>query len=149
MAEPVYPNDETRFPAQPEPVTPPAAVEAYLRPNLVPRRELPEHSRLNSAAETIGTAVGSAVEKVRQVPDRLQEMKKRFTVIRGRTQQDATAKAKEVTESVTETARARVYEARTRAQHYAHAYPLQTIGAMAGLGVVLGIALRLWRDHAD
>src|SRR5512142_2578140 len=104
MAEPVYPNDETRFPAQPEPVTPPRAVEAYLRPNIVPRRELPEHSRLNSAAETIGSAVGTAVERARQLPERLQDMKARFTVVRGRTQEDARSKAQEMSEDLKRTA---------------------------------------------
>lgn len=68
-----------------------------------PGRGLPEHAtpsqighipatpaspRLNSAAETVGSALGAAVSSVRNIPSTLHEAKSRFTVIRGRKQQD-------------------------------------------------------------
>ncbi len=148
MAEPAHPDREFPYSVQPEPVAPP--IDPRLGPNLVRSdRELPPHSRLNSTAETIGSAVGSAVGKVRQIPDRLQEMKERFTVIRGRKQEDTVSKAKDVAEDLKRGAQQKMQEARTRADRLARENPLQTILAIAGLGLVLGIVLRIWRDHAD
>ncbi len=140
-AEPVYPNDESRFPAYPESerLLPEHGTYGEARPN----------ARLNSTAETIGNAVGSAMERVRQLPERLQEMKQRFTVIRGRMQEDARSKANEAMTGLKDKAQDTVYQARTRADRLAREQPFAVIGAMAGLGLVLGIVLRVWRDHAD
>ena len=88
MAEPVYPNNQTRFPAYPEPGAGPPADQLGYHPNLSPASRTPTRSSLayNPLAERMGDAVGSAIESVKSIPDRLQEMKQRFTVIRGRAQ---------------------------------------------------------------
>jgi len=145
-AEPAYPHEPTPVPARP--VAPPAdgpLDEGELA--IVPRPE--ERPALNQAAESIGGAVGKAVQTVQHLPQRVQEMKERFTVIRGRAQADTAAKASQVAEDLKDQARQRLELARTRAQRLAHRYPLQTILAMAGAGLLLGIVLRIWRDHAD
>lgn len=148
MAEPVYPNNETRFPAYPEPGGGPAAGEARYHPNLAPveRAATRDNLALNSAAENIGSAVGNAVENART---RLQEMKERFTVIRGRAQRDLSTKASEVADELKQQAQRTVSDARTRAEHLARRNPLEFIAAAAAFGFVMGIVLRLWRDHAD
>lgn len=126
-----------------------------------PNRELPQpgtvaelpsarpgpatNHRLNETAEAIGNAVGSAVETVRHLPERLQDMKERFTVIRGRAQEDAATRAAELKE----TAQQKAQQARTRAAHLAREYPLQVIAGVAGGAFILGFVLRIWRSkHA-
>ncbi len=112
-----------------------------------PNRELPvrgcvaRNPRLHEAAEAIGSAVGSAVDTVRSLPDRVQEMKHRFGVIQGRAQKQAMNAADEVKWR----AQARARLTKIRARHLAHEYPLHVIGGVAAAGFVLGIALRIWR----
>ena len=118
-----------------------------------PERLLPEQgtetyrgaNRITSTAESIGNAVGTAVERVKQLPQRLQDMKKRFTVIRGRAQDQALDKASELKNSAAATAR----QARNRAERMAHENPLAFIAGAALLGAVLGVALRIWRDSRE
>jgi ElaB/YqjD/DUF883 family membrane-anchored ribosome-binding protein len=147
MANRVYPNNETRFPAYPEPGAGPPPDEPRYHPNLAPvaRTETRSNLALNHAAERVGVIVSSAVEKVKELPDRLQDMKERFTVIRGRAQEDLAARAGDVAEDVRERAQRTV----TRAERLAREYPLGFIAGAAVFGLVLGIALRVWRDHAD
>ena len=163
MAERIDPNRQmrSRNPLRPS------------EPRLDPQRELPEHAtpsslgrlpvgiervspRLNQTAESMGSALGAAVSRLRQVPNRLQDAKRRFTVIRGRKQQDARAAADEAIERIREAgvevkdkARLTVRDARFRANQYAHHYPLQAIAAAAAFGLLMGVGLRLWRDHAS
>jgi ElaB/YqjD/DUF883 family membrane-anchored ribosome-binding protein len=146
MADPVYPNNETRFPAYPEPGRGPG--EPRYHPNLAPvsRAETRSNLALNSAAENIGSAVGTAVENART---RLQEMKQRFTLIRGRAQEDISTKASEVAEDLKDQAQRRVTQARSRAELLAQQEPLRVIMMAGVVGVVLGITLRIWRDHGD
>ncbi len=111
-------------------------------------REFPQRTyspRLNGTAEAIGSAVGSAVVSVRHLPDRLQEMKERFTVIRGRAREEAASRAADLRVTAREKAR----EARTRAAHYSREYPLHVIAAAAGLGFIVGIVMRIWRSRRD
>ncbi len=132
MAEPLYRNQQTRttpFSEPGEPASPPSDMQA--------------------AAERVGDAVGSAVEKVKQLPDRLQEMKDRFTVIRGRAQEDLSARASELADDLKQQAQLTVSRARTRADRLRREKPLAVILGAAAVGLVLGIVLRLWRDHAD
>ncbi len=148
MAQAVYPNDETRFPAQPEP----GVAEPVYRPNAAPVarvRSQQTNLALNNAAETVGEAVGSAVTTVKELPDRLQEMKERFTVIRGRAQQDLKTKAADLADDLKEQAKRTAGEARTRAQRMSRQQPVAVILGAAAVGMVLGIILRIWRDHAD
>ncbi len=115
-----------------------------------PNRELPSaatarnNPRLNDTAEVIGNAVGVAVESVRRLPERLQEMKERFTVIRGRVQEDAAAAAEEWKE----VAREKAEQARNRAAQLAHDYPLHLIAGVAGVAFLGGVALRIWRSRS-
>jgi ElaB/YqjD/DUF883 family membrane-anchored ribosome-binding protein len=112
----------------------------------VERAATRDNLALNSAAENIGSAVGNAVENART---RLQEMKERFTVIRGRAQRELSTKAGDVADELKQQAQRTVSDARTRAEHLARRNPLGSIAAAAALGFVMGIVLRLWRDHAD
>ncbi len=132
MAEPAFPVDD---PNHELPGPGPVAVREV--------SERPRNQRLNETAEAIGSAVGSAVETVKHLPDRLQEMRERFTVIRGRAQEEAVSRAADLKE----TAQQRAREARTRAAYYSREYPLHVIAAAAGLGFVVGIALRVWRSR--
>jgi ElaB/YqjD/DUF883 family membrane-anchored ribosome-binding protein len=139
--------------------------------------EQPEaHPRLNQAAETVGRALGTAVSGVRNIPDKLNEGKQRFEVIRGGGSERAKAKvneaveharekgeelvgkakekgeelleqAREKGEELKEQAQIRLEQARARAARIARTDPLRVIGAAAVFGIVLGIVLRLWRDH--
>ncbi len=145
MAEPVYPNNQTRFPAYPEPGAGPPAEPHYS--NLSPASRTPTRSSLayNPLAEKVGDVVGSAIESVKSLPDRLQEMKQRFTVIRGRAQEDLAARASDVAGDVKE----RASDLRSRAQRMAREDPLRFIARAAVAGAVMGIVLRIWRDHAE
>ena len=112
--------------------------------------------RLSNAAESVGVALGTAVVRLRGVPNRLQDAKRRFTVIRGRKQQDAREVADEAIERIRDAsaemktkARLTLRDARFRGNEYAHRYPLHAIGGAAVLGTLMGIGLRLWRDHAS
>ncbi len=131
MAEPAIPVDD---PNRELPGPGPVAVREI--------SERPQNRRLNETAEAIGSAVGSAVETVKHLPDRFQDMKERFTVIRGRAQEEAASRAADLKE----TAQQRAREARTRAAHYSHEYPLHVIAAAAGLGFIVGIVMRIWRS---
>lgn len=152
MAQPVYPNHETRFPAYPEPGDGPAASELGYDPSPVPVGcvvETRSNLALDHAAERVGNAVGSAVEKVKELPDRLQSMKERFTVIRGRAQRDLKSRATDLAEDFKDQAERTVTQARTRAERLAHEQPLVVILGAAGFGLIMGAALRIWRDHAE
>ncbi len=147
MAEPAIPVDD---PNRELPGPGPVAVREF------PVREIPvarvpvdesaeraTSPRLNGTAEAIGSAVGSAVESVRHLPDRLQEMKERFTVIRGRAQDEAANRASDLKETAQEKARV----ARHRAAYYSREYPLHVIAACAGVGFLVGVVMRIWRSR--
>lgn len=143
VGEPLYPQAN---PEQPGPVDVRhrLPVESTV---VVPRGT--RESRVDTAAQAVGSAVGQAVQTVRDLPDRLRlqqrvkEMKQRFTLIRGRAQEDARDKAQELKDKAGET----WADTRTRAARLAHQYPFGVLAAAAGLGVVLGVALRIWRDR--
>ena len=109
----------------------------------------PAPSRVQGAAETIGSGVGRAVSAVRDLPDRLrlqqrlEEMKQRFTVIKGRAQEDALDTAGELKDK----ASVKWADARTRASRLARQYPFAVVLGAAGAAFILGVALRIWRDH--
>lgn len=102
----------------------------------------PSAQRLRGTAETVGSAVGKAVNTARDLPRRLAEMKERFTVIRGRTQENATSTAAEISDN----AKQKMYKTRTRVEHYAREYPVQFILGAGGACFVLGMLLRIWRS---
>lgn len=135
-SEPVVPLESRDILAEPTAVLPVVPV---------PERELPAgddmNPRLRNTAESVGTAVGKAVNKVRTLPRRVSEMRDRFTVIRG-----GAGEATSSTEDLKDTARQKMYEARSRARFYAHEYPLQFIAAAGAAGFFLGFILRVWRS---
>ena len=179
MAERIHPTDEH-----------PSGTPPNLRSH---NKELPEHAtpsaighipgasvnpRLNSAAETVGSALGTAVSSVRGIPNKLQDAKARFTVIKGNKAQDVQQAAEETVNRIREAgaeftgqarerladvtdqarerlsdlksdARQRLQQARSRADHLAHEYPLHVMAGAAAVGMLVGIGLRVWRDHAS
>ncbi len=129
----------SNFPSETE--TPALPGPRVVKPTPVQRN----NPALNETAERVGFAVGNAANKVREIPRRVQEMKQRLTVVRGRSSEDAKTAASEWKE----TAQERLHVARNRAQLYAHEYPLQVLAGAAGLGFVIGLILRIWRSsHA-
>jgi hypothetical protein len=149
-SEPLRPMPPLRGVQVPEPAS------SITPPRLHPERELPSaettrNTRLHETAETIGAAVGNAVETAKQLPRRLQrelprrleDMKKRFTVITGRGKQGASA----TTTEWKETAQERLSQARNRAQYLADEYPLRVIAGAAVTAFIVGFALRVWRSN--
>jgi ElaB/YqjD/DUF883 family membrane-anchored ribosome-binding protein len=108
----------------------------------VPQPEIAPRAKTRDAAESVGTAVGKAVVRVRELPRRVAEMKERFTVIRGRAREDAAS----TTEDLRQNARDKVRDARTRAEYLAHEYPLQFIAGAGAAAFVFGFAMRVWRS---
>ena len=106
----------------------------------IPREPAP---RLHDAAETVGAAVGSAVNKARDLPRQFSEMKERFTIVRGRVREDTATTASELREN----AKQKFEQAQTRAEHYAHEFPLQFILGVGAFGFVIGMFLRAWRSN--
>jgi ElaB/YqjD/DUF883 family membrane-anchored ribosome-binding protein len=185
MADPKYPNAMPSASDHPGVPRPNAERELPERatPNPIghiPVDEPERNPRLNSAAETVGRTLGTAVSGARST-------KERFTVIRGGAERGAKAKVNEAMDQVREKgeelvdkarqsgeelvdkareksselaeqartkgqeikeqAQIRFEQARARAEYLAHHDPIRVIGAAAVMGVVLGIFLRLWRDH--
>lgn len=111
-----------------------------------PERELPAAtgaSPVRNVAEGVGNAVGSAVSGVRHLPERLQQVKNRLVVIQGRAREDAREKAREVKDKAGEA----VAEARARVNRLSREYPLALVAAAAACGFLIGMALRIGRDH--
>ncbi len=104
-----------------------------------------EQEALNNTAQTIGATAGRAANVVRNFPARLQDFKHRLKLIPGQARQRSLYTAYEIREKAERQAQA--LTGRTR--RIAHTYPLQVIAAAAGLGLALGIALRLWRDSRE
>jgi ElaB/YqjD/DUF883 family membrane-anchored ribosome-binding protein len=152
MSSPIRPLSGTEFPA-------PAALPdermellAEERVNLLPEAE--DRSKLEGAAETVGATLGRAVNKVREIP-------RRFTVIKGGASDKASEVAEEASARIDELkveARTRAAmlrsQARTRAamlrhqvRQYIHDYPLQCLGGVFGAAFLAGMTLRIWRTR--
>lgn len=145
MAEPLRTTgDVPRYDTYPAPA--PAEPEAMLPLNPV-AGELEGGSNLNTKAERIGNAVGSAVGAVRRrlqvVPRRIDQAKERLTETSGDIRDDVRAAAAELRE----TAQARLANARFQLRRYAHEKPLHVIGGAAILGFAIGVGLHLWRSR--
>jgi len=148
MSTPIRPLSTTDFPA-------PAAQPSSLADN--PAQLLPEaedRSRLESAAESVGSTLGRAVSTVRDLPRRL-------TVIRGGAGQKSSQLAEEASAKIDDLkdqasvklddlksqARNRAQLLRERTRFYIHEYPLQCLGGVFGAAFLTGIALRIWRTR--
>jgi ElaB/YqjD/DUF883 family membrane-anchored ribosome-binding protein len=176
MAEPVRsdePLSSVRFPESPsrKESSPPRQVPITQAESSNAQQRLPEHAtqqplgewpaevrerryvggreRDFSKSEDVGTALGSAVQKVSGfMQDRMQNLKHRFRVIRGRAQsgelqEDLKSRASDVADEASRRAR----QARTRAEYFANNYPLQFIAGAAVAGFAVGFLLRMWRDE--
>jgi hypothetical protein len=101
--------------------------------------------KLEEAAERVGSMVGTAMSNVRELPQRLAELKQRFTVIRGRASENASAAASEWKE----TARHQLRMAKSRVQIVADEYPVHVILGAAMAAFAIGLGLRIWRSSRD
>ena len=125
-------------------------------------------SRLQEAAEQIGSTIGRAVRSLQQLPETMEQARNeirdrveqarvdardRLTVIRGG-DGDASGKVAEVKQAAQDKLRAArdramamTRNARARAQQVADEQPLMVVlGVFIG-AVALGAALRIWRSH--
>ena len=129
-----------------------------------PERELPAETRAvnpqwNRTAEQIGSTVGRAVAKVRQMPQRAEraaqeltnEVRDRLEVIRRQQGPSATTRLREKAEQTADELKGRAREnvqvARNRAQRLARENPIEVIVVTFGAAFILGIALRIWRSN--
>ncbi len=136
MVQPVTPMNAAPEPPQPSDPGYPAAGPPELRGSTAP----PAGSH---AAEAAGEAVGSAVVAARHLPQRLQQVKHRLSEATSRAGRELRSSADEFTRKASR----KLSLARSRAARLSHEYPLGTVMAAAALGLVLGFALRLWRDN--
>lgn len=176
MAEPLRNDDplsSTRWlespsgTAAPRPVSPRAAEPVALLPEETPSRPLgewpepepPRDTRLESAGEAVGSAIGTVVNEARELPNRLQggvqNLKRRFQVISGRAKSgelkqrasELTDQAQEKVSELTDQATREARHWEFRARLYAIRFPFQFIAGAAATGFVVGFLLRLWRDE--
>lgn len=137
MSSPTIPLSSTDFPAPAAPLD-----------RLLPESE--DRTRLESAATTVGSTLGRAVNKVREIP-------RRFTVIRGGANDKASQVAEQASaklDDLKDQARDLKVQAQNRAQmlnwrvrRTIHDYPLQCLGGVFGAAFLTGIALRIWRTR--
>src|SRR4051812_32486117 len=90
--------------------------------------------------EAMGEQARQRIEDWREVTnERIHDLRSRANDMRSRAE-------RELAEG-RERAIRRVNEARYQAQRYAHEKPLHVIGGALAAGIILGIGLRVWRDH--
>ena len=159
LADPAYTNRELRsrdplHPSQPLMTDPGHELPEHATPSRLGHIPVErEHFALHNAAESVGSALGRAFVSIRDLPGRA---KQRFTVIRGRKHQEVRAAADEAIARIRDAsldlkqeARSKFDQARRSGIAYAHQNPLQIVAGAAVFGMVMGIGLRLWRDHAS
>src|SRR5256885_1186708 len=123
MAEPI--RNPNFPPVGPERELP--AADLSPTEQLIVTEAQPSNPRLTQTAEAVGSAVGSAVRRV-------DEVRERFKVIRGKAEETAAARSEELKRAAEEW------------KHLANERPLQIIGGAAVAGFAIGIALRTWRS---
>jgi len=144
MPEPLRKTgDIPRYDTYPAPS--PAEPEEQLRPGYA--AELEAGNNLNTRAERIGNAVGSAVGAVRQrlqvVPRRIDQAKERLS----ETGEDVRADVRAAATELKENAQRRLSDARSHARRFATEKPIHVIGTAALLGFGIGAGLRFWRSN--
>jgi ElaB/YqjD/DUF883 family membrane-anchored ribosome-binding protein len=168
FGNPVFPLEELAVKDQ--------GIEELLA-GFTPERTLPEsrNPRLNRTAESIGSALGTTVGKMRSglslVRDREQEMQRDLSetlsqkaetlsaaatekaelfgdVVEEKASQVFNA-AQEQWEAISEKTRERVVELRRQAAELRDEHPLELIAAFAAAAFVLGAALKVWRSIDD
>ncbi len=144
MGNPVRP-----LPPAPEPIVvrepDPEPLPARELPAGAPRAELPAERQqtLNQAAEKVGNVIGTAVERARELPRKVVEIRERLNIQRERTREDMAAAASDMKEN----ARHRMLQVRARTRLWAQENPLQMIAVGAAGAFVLGFLLRIWRSN--
>jgi hypothetical protein len=132
---------------------------------VLPDRELPEQATpgqvgewpirstapvRNEPADRAGYALGAAAGRARQlgvrlqdqVHDRIDDLRSRFKVIRGRASEEVQETAGEVKHD----ARQNLNQLRSRAQYLAHEYPIQFVLGAAASAFAIGFLLGWWRQ---
>jgi Sec-independent protein translocase protein TatA len=103
-------------------------------------------SNIESAARNIGSALGRAVNRVRETRDEVRNRVDEATY-RLRSQ------AQEASRNYSELAQEKIDTARSSAQSFARRattdYPVHVILAAAVAGVLIGAGLRIWRENRD
>jgi len=92
--------------------------------------------------EDAQAAVDEAVERVRETGEQIKEQARE-------TGEQLMERARTTGHELKEQAQVRLAQARSRAQVMAHQEPFRVIAMSAASGFVMGIVLRLWRDHAS
>ncbi len=134
-------------------------------PHVYPERELPERAtpgelgkwpiRTSSPgahppADRAGYALGAAVGRSRQmrfhlqdeVHDRIDDLRSRFHIIRGR----ASENVHETAADLKRDARHNLRQMRSRGQHLAHEYPIHFVLGAAASAFAIGFLLGWWRQ---
>lgn len=139
-----------------------------------PERTLPrtENPRLNRTAETIGSALGATVGRMRSglslvkvnrdggpgLTDKISQKAEDLSatvreqaghlgdVVQDRTEELVRSTRQRWTE-LRATGREKVIEVRHRAAVLKQDHPLELIGAFAGTAFIVGVALRVWRSN--
>jgi ElaB/YqjD/DUF883 family membrane-anchored ribosome-binding protein len=167
MSEPARHDDAWGNPSRLDEETRRVGERASDAPPLIrvhPDRELPERSTpgelgqwpfrstapAGNPADRAGYALGAAVGRSRQmrihlqdqVHDRIDDLRSRFQVIRGRTTQNA----QETASHLQRDARRNLREMRSRAEHLAHDYPIHFVLGAAGTAFAIGFLLGWWRQ---
>jgi len=101
-------------------------------------------------ADRAGHALGAAAGRARQlgvrlqdqVHDRIDDLRSRFKVIRGRASKEVPERAGEVKHD----ARKNLNQLRSRAQYLAHEYPIQFVLGTAASAFAIGFLLGWWRQ---
>lgn len=152
-------DQENRREGGPEPrISPPIA-------SVSPDRELPEratpgaigewptrttapggHQPADRAGYVLGTAAGRArqlgTRLQYQVQDRIDDLRSRFQLIRGRASQNV----EETAADVEREARQNLSQLRSRAQYFAHEYPIHFVLGAAASAFLIGFVLGWWRE---
>jgi ElaB/YqjD/DUF883 family membrane-anchored ribosome-binding protein len=156
MADPLRKPSESDFTIEPfaEPALPESVADVR---ELVPRDR---GERLVDAAETFGSALGSAVGAIRgKVQSGLEVVKKRSDGKRTSVE-DLTEKVRDRAERVRDEASQRIQEwssiaqhrvriLRERAREFSRDRPAELVLAIGGVAMIVGIILRLWRSNRD
>ncbi|HWR16029.1 MAG TPA: hypothetical protein VN577_14465 [Terriglobales bacterium] len=100
----------------------------------------------------VANVLNTVKDKARQIPgfvsDRVEDLRYRFRLIRGRAKEsDVADRIKDQASELADTASRQARFARNRAQYYARNYPLQFIAGSAATAFVVGFLLRVWRDE--
>ena len=125
---------------------------------VLPRRK--SNTRLNEAAEAIGTALGQAVNTAREASrqgsgvaeESKQAVQDKVLRAKGRTAEtldDVRDSSAQAYEDVRDKTVEIIENARRRARYLADEYPLQIIATAAGLGFLAGVQLRIRRSVRD